>query len=184
MTEVTVFKVVDFEGNEDALITETTTYVEGAAQFTSSYTVKNTSPAPIYFRSIYAGDLYIGGDDYGTGVFESGPPRFIGGQNVETGAIGGFQEAAAPALPWSSFAEGCWNNVSEESEGRCSGASSSDYGIWHEIETTAEEPQTFNETIEPTDVDNAAGVEWDRLRTAGLPGGQEQAFTITNVYRP
>jgi hypothetical protein len=183
-TEVTVFKVVDFEGDEDAVVTETTTYVDGALQFTSSYSVKNTSAATIYFRSIYAGDLYVGGEDYGTGVFESGPQRFVGGQNVETGAIGGFQEAAAPALPWSSFAEGCWNDVYEESEGRCSGANPSDYGIWHEIETTAEEPQTFNETIEPNDVDNAVGVEWDQLLNDGLPAGGEQAFRIINVYRP
>lgn len=183
-TQVTTFKIVDFEGNEDARITETTTYVSGTTQFTSSYSVKNTSTAPIYFRSIYAGDLYVGGGDYGTGVFEPGPQRFIGGQNVETGAIGGFQEAAVPALPWSSYAEGCWNNVSEEFEGRCSGAGPSDSGIWHDVETTAEELQAFNETIEPTNVDNAAGVEWDQLRTTGLPAGDEQAFTIANVYRP
>ena len=183
-TEVTTFKLVDPEGNEDARITETTTYVDGASQFTSSYSVRNTTAVPIYFRSIYAGDLYVGDDDYGTGVLESGPVRFIGGRNVESGAIGGFQEVAEPAPAWSSFAEGCWNDVVEESEGRCSGASASDYGIWHDIETTAEETETFNESIEPTDVDNAVGVEWDQLRSTGLAAGDEQAFTIANVYRP
>jgi len=183
-TEVTVFKLLDYEGNEDALITETTTYVNGATQFTSTYYVKNTTAGPIYFRAIYAGDLYVGGNDFGTGVFEAASPRFVGGQNTASGAVGGFMEGGG--LPWSSFGEGCWHDTSEEdeSEGRCSEASSSDEGIWHTVETTVEEPEAFDESIEPNYVDNAVGVEWDQLREAGLPAGQEQAFTITNVYRP
>jgi hypothetical protein len=89
-------------------------------------------------------------------------------------------------LPWSSFGEGCWHDTSEEdeSEGRCSEASPSDEGIWHTVETTVEAPEAFNESIDPNYVDNAVGVEWDQLREAGLPPGQEQAFKIVNVYRP
>lgn len=183
-TEVTVFKVLDYEGDEDALVTETTTYVEGATQFASTYDVKNTTNAQIYFRAIYAGDLYVGGDDFGTGVFEAGSPRFVGGENITSGAIGGFLEAAE--LPWSSFEEGCWNNTEEEDEveGRCSGAEPLDYGIWQTVETTVEEPQAFNALTEPNYVDNAVGVEWDQLREAGLAAGHEQAFKIINAYRP
>ncbi len=91
------------------MITETTTYVNGAPQFTSTYNVKNTSPSTIYFRAIYAGDLYVNGNDLGTGVFLAGPPRFIGGQNTGSGVIGGFQEVPAPALPWTSFQEAYWD---------------------------------------------------------------------------
>jgi hypothetical protein len=181
-TEVTVFKLFDSEEREDAFVTDTTTYVNGATQFTSTYDVKNTTTGPIYFRAIYAGDLYVGGDDFGPSVFEAGPPRFVGGQNPENGAIGGFLEAGE--LPWSSFEEGCWNATLEETEGRCPGAGPSDGGIWHTVETTAEEPRAFNELTESTAVDNGVGVEWDQLREAGLPAGQEQAFKIVNVYRP
>ena len=139
-TQTTVFKVVDSEEHEDALITETTTYVNGQPEFTSSFDVKNvTNPATkIYFRAMYAGDLYVNGNDYGTGVFLGGPPRFVGGQNTASGVLGGFQEAPAPALPWSSFQEGCWNETAFENEGgvgRCEAASPTDQGIWNDVRT-------------------------------------------------
>ncbi len=181
-TQITVFKLLDSEEREDTVVTETTTYVIGATQFTSTYDVKNTTTGPIYFRAIYAGDLYVGGDDFGPSVFEAGPPRFVGGQSPENGAIGGFLETGE--LPWSSFEEGCWNDTSEETGGRCPGADPSDGGIWHTVETTAEETRAFNELTESMAVDNGVGVEWDQLREVGLPAGHEQAFKITNVYRP
>jgi hypothetical protein len=183
-TQTTVFRVKD-EATEYAQVTETTTYVNGTPQFTSTYDVKNllAKGHKIYFRAIYAGDLYTSGDDFGTGILLSGPPRFIGGLSL--GVIGGFVEAAAPALPWSSFQEGCWNETGGSADeagefGRCVGAVSTDEGIWHDVRSTDEEPRAFNETIEPTEVDNAAGVEWDQLRESGLEGEAEQAFTIIN----
>ena len=182
--ETTVFKVVDSEGQEDALITETTTYVNGQPEFTSSFDVKNVTSKPatkIYFRAMYAGDLYVNGNDYGTGVFLGGPPRFIGGQNTASGVLGGFQEAPVPALPWSSFQEGCWNETAFENEGgRCEGASPTDQGIWNDVRNTVEEPHAFNETFDPAAIDNATGVEWDQLRESGLEAGKEQTFTIVN----
>jgi hypothetical protein len=186
-TQTTVFEVNTAEKNEkhepgSARITETTTYVSGEPQFISTYNVKNLLPVKhkIYFRAIYAGDLYVSGDDFGTGVFLSGPPRFIGGLSL--GVLGGFVEAASPALPWSSFQEGCWNETANESGegGRCVGATATDQGIWHDVRSTVEEPHAFNETIDPSEIDNAAGVEWDQLRETGLEGGAEQAFTIIN----
>jgi hypothetical protein len=161
-TETTVFEVVDSEGNHDALVTETTTYVNGAPQFTSTFDVKNLTKVKLYFRAMYAGDLFVNGSDLGTGVYLAGPPRFIGGQNTNSGILGGFLEAPAPALPWSSFQELPYPNV------------------WETIQTTVGEPHAFNETVEANEVDNAAGVEWDQLRTTGLEAKQEQAFTIIN----
>jgi hypothetical protein len=185
-TQTTVFEVNTSERHEKhesgyALITETTTYVNGEPQFISTFDVKNvTNPATkIYFRAIYAGDLFVNGNDYGSGVLLAGPPKFIGGLNTATGIIGGFVEAGP--LPWSSFQEGCWNEVAVEVEGgRCTGAVPSDQGIWHDVRSTVEAPHAFNETIEPAEIDNAAGVEWDQLRETGLEPGQEQAFTIIN----
>ncbi|HTA05303.1 MAG TPA: Ig-like domain-containing protein [Solirubrobacteraceae bacterium] len=173
LTQTTVFKVVDSGAKEDALVTETTTYVNGAPQFVSTYNVKNTSGSTLYFRAIYAGDLFVNGDDRGVGSFLSGPPRFIGGQNTNSGILGGFIEAGAPALPWSSFQEGYWaNSLGTFSPG--------DEGIWNELETSVEEPRAFNETVEPKELDDGAGVEWDQLRTTGLPSGKEQDFSIIN----
>jgi hypothetical protein len=182
-TQTTVFSVNDEEEPQKvyALITETTTYVNGAPQFTSTYVVKNVTEkagaTKLYFRAIYAGDLYVNGDDFGTGVFLAGPPRFVGGESAASGVLGGFQEAPAPALPWTSFQEGCWN---ETPEGRCEGAAPTDQGIWHDVRSTVEEAHAFNETVDPTLIDNAAGVEWDQLRESGLEPGHEQAFTIVN----
>jgi hypothetical protein len=68
-TQTTVFGVREAEGakTEYARITETTTYVSNTPQFTSTYKVKNllTKGHKIYFRAIYAGDLFVSGDDYG-----------------------------------------------------------------------------------------------------------------------
>jgi hypothetical protein len=186
-TETTVFSVSE-EGSPSkvyALITEKTTYVNGAAQFTSTYTVKNVTEKPatkIYFRAIYAGDLYVNGNDFGTGVFLAGPPRFIGGENAASGVIGGFQEAPSPALPWDAFQEACWSDTAfeDEPEGRCAGAAATDNGIWNDVRTTDEEPHAFNDSFDLAPIDNGAGVEWDKLREEGLAPEAEQAFTIIN----
>jgi hypothetical protein len=178
--QTTVFSIVDFEGAEDARIIERTTYVNGESHFTSSYTVKNTSAGKLFFRAIYAGDLYVGGDDYGVGVLETGNPRFVGGEDPESGHIGGFQEAPAPSPGWSSFQEGCWNDVELEFDERCEGAEGLDTGIWRQVEDSVSETEAFDESIEPTLVDSGVGIEWDQRLSSGLAAGQEQTYTIIN----
>jgi hypothetical protein len=170
-TQTTVFNVEDEAKTIYAVITETTTYVNGAPQFTSTYTVKNNSSSKIYFRAIYAGDLFVNGNDRGIGVFLGGPPRFIGGQNTGSGVIGGFQEVT----PWSAWQEAYWSNP----EG-FPGIASGDNGIWRDVEETDEQLNAFNDTIEPMELDNGAGVEWDQYRTEGLEKGHEASFTIIN----
>jgi hypothetical protein len=161
-SQTTVFKVVDSAKAEDALITETTKYVNGAPQFSSTYTVKNTSGSTLYFRAMYAGDLFVNGADEGTGVFLGGPPRFIGGQNTGTGVLGGLQEEPGPALPWSGYEE-------------------LDYpDVWSKVLDTVKAPAAFNGGIELNNVDNAVGVEWNQFRTAGLASGEEASFSIVN----
>jgi hypothetical protein len=173
-SQTTSFKVID-EGTktEFAQIAEVIEYVNGAAQFTSTYSVKNTSLSTIYFRAMYAGDLYLLGNDFGTGVFLGGPPRFVGGQNPESGALGGLQEVT----PWSAFEEACWN---ETPEGRCPGAAPTDAGNWHNVRSTVEEANAFNNAIDPALIDNGVGVEWDQYREAGLKPGEVATFSIIN----
>jgi hypothetical protein len=126
--------------------------------------------SPIYFRAMYAGDLYVNGSDVGVGVFLGGPPRFIGGQNTASGVIGGFQEAT----PWTSFQEAHWSTPE----------SGTDTGIWHSVETNLEgEKETenaFNGSIEPLELDNGAGVEWGEFRAKSLEPGVSTPFTIVN----
>ena len=167
-SQTTVFDVKP-EGTPEAEITETTTYVNGQPQFTSTYAVKNVSGAKFYFRGLYAGDLYVNGNDVGIGVFGGGPPRFIGGQNTNSGVIGGFVEVT----PWSAWQEAYWDFAEGPSEG--------DNGIWNDVEHAAESETTaFNGHIEPAELDNGAGVEFDQNLTEGLEKGASASFTIIN----
>ena len=161
-SQTTIFSVVDSERKEDARITETTTYVSGAPQFTSSYAVKNTSASRLYFRAIYAGDLFVAGAELGTGVITATSPRFIGGQSAAAGVLGGFVETPPPALPWSSFEELAYPN------------------LWTQIKDSDEEAEVFRGKTDANEVDDAVGVEWDQLRTKGLAPEGEQAFSVVN----
>ncbi len=161
-SQTTIFSVVDSGAKEDARITETTTYVSGAPQFTSSYAVKNTSGSQLYFRAIYAGDLFVNGSELGAGVFLAGPPRFVGGQNTAFGVLGGLQETPSPALPWSSFEELAYPD------------------IWTRIKASDEEAEAFKGKIEAREVDDAVGVEWDQFRTPGLAPEAERVFSVVN----
>lgn len=169
-SEVTTFKAT-VEGNDYALITVTTTYVNGAADFTSTYDVQNvtgqtipgltTAPsATLHFHAIEAGDLYVANSDAGTGVFLGGPPRFIGGQNVLTGTLGGFIEATPE---WSNWQEG--------------GYSSS---IWNAVRKSTAAGPVFDGSIDLSLIDNGAGASWDQYLTTGLPAGQHAQFTVLN----
>jgi hypothetical protein len=171
-SEVTTFKAT-IGGEDYALITVTTTYVNGQPQFTSTYDVENVTgqslpgikPAPsatLHFHAIAAGDLFVADDDHGTGVFLGGPPRFIGGQNNTTGTLGGFIEDTS-ALPWTNFQEGEWDSV-----------------IWEAVRTSATATSVFNETVDPALIDNGAGVSWDQYLKPGLAPGQHATFSIVN----
>jgi hypothetical protein len=185
-TEVTTFKVTDSGTSEDyALITVTTTYVNGEAQFTSTYDVQNitgTSPtsvlkpapsATLYFHAIAAGDLYVANDDHGTGVVLGGPPRFVGGQNPHTGTLGGFIEV--PSSPWSNWQEGYWNGPEAFET-----VIAEDKGIWNAVRTSATASSVFNDTIDPNLIDNGAGVSWDQFLTEGLAPSKHATFSIIN----
>jgi hypothetical protein len=160
--QTTVFKVVDSGAKEDAQITETTTYVNGAPQFSSKYDVKNTSGSPLFFRAMYAGDLYVNGDDHGVGVLLGGPPRFIGGQNASSGVLGGLQEEPLPALAWSSLEELSYP------------------AVWTKVTGTVADEKAFEGKFELENVDNAVGVEWDQFRSTALASGKEASFSIVN----
>ena len=178
--QVTVY---DADGPQSAdtllQVTETTTYVSGSTYFTSYFDVRNMTDrlAPddqnanstIYFRAMYAADVFVGGDDHGVGVFKSAPVRFVGGQNTSSGMIGGFFEQThyldgSRTPGWSSYAEDYWKTP----------------GIWDDVENAADAPQAFADTISSTWFDNGAGVAWDQYYTSGLRPGADARFAIVN----
>ncbi len=145
-------------------VTETTTYVNGATEFTNKWQVTNETGLLVKFRAFAAADFYFEGDDRGTGVFTQGPPRFIGGTNVDTGRSGGFVEVTggvSPSPPWTHYQELAWPD------------------IWDNVIQEAAHPGVhFNDTVEANDVDNAGGVEWDQYETSGLPNGESATFEV------
>jgi hypothetical protein len=191
---VTSFKVTDAASKLDyALVTETTTYVNGEPQFTSSFDVENVTgqsvegltPQPtaetLKFHAIYAGDLFTDGTDFGTGVLLAGPPRFVGGQNSATGVLGGFVEASSPSPQWSNYESGC-ATVVPEPLGACPATSARDGGVWASVRAASAEGPVFDDDIDPNLVDNAVGVSWDDL-SSGLAPGAHVTYAIVNRAR-
>ncbi|MFI4990114.1 MAG: Ig-like domain-containing protein [Solirubrobacterales bacterium] len=190
---ITTFKVSDAakaEKNDYVLIEDTTRYVDGEPQFTSTFDVENVTgesipglstapPTPLKFHAIYAGDLLSGDSDFATGVFSTGPPREIGGVNEAAGAFGGFVEAPAPSPPWSDYQSGCWDVV-PEGEGRCPATSAADGGIWAAVRAAAGEAPVFNDDIDLNPIDNAAGVSWDDHLSKALKPGEHARYAIVN----
>jgi hypothetical protein len=183
--EVTKFKVSN-EEEDFAVVTVTTKYISGQAQFTSTYDVQNiTGMSPsgglkpfnkaeaLSFHALVAGDLFVANDDHGTGVFLGGPPRFVGGQNPNTGTLGGFIEV--PASPWTNWQEGYWDGPVSGSE-----FIPQDEGIWNAVRISpqATGESVFNDTIDPNLMDNGAGVSWDQFLKTGLPAKEHATFTI------
>jgi len=170
-SQVTTFKA-SIEGKDYALVTVTTTYVNGAADFTSKYDVQNVTgqtipgltpfatPSTLHFHAIEAGDLYVASSDAGTGLFLGGPPRFIGGQNVTTGTLGGFIEASPE---WTNYQEGGYFEP-----------------IWEAVNNSTASTPVFDNSIDPNLIDNGIGVSWDQFLAPGLPAGQHAVFSIVN----
>jgi hypothetical protein len=123
-------------------LTQTTTYVNGAQEFRVHWDVQNTSGGTLSFKAITAADFFFEGDDAGTGIFTQGPPRFIGGTNVDSGSSGGFVEAS-PA--WSHYQALDFPTVWSKVEGAAGDANP----VW-------------DDTVLDHPADNAGGVEWDQ----------------------
>ena len=188
---LTSFKVSDPAQpakNDYALIEDTTRYVNGEAQFSSTFDVENVTgesvpglstapPAPLKFHAIYAGDLLTGEGGFGTGVLSLGPPREIGGADEALGTFDGFAEAPPPAPPWSNYQAGCWDVVPEV-EGRCPATSPADGGIWAAVRAAGGEAPVFNDDVDPNAVDDGAGVSWDDHLGKALKPGEHARYTI------
>lgn len=154
-------QVTEYEAS-GVRVTQTTTYVNGTTDFKNKWVVKNETGGTVKFRAFAAADFYFEGNDFGTGVFSSGPPRFIGGTNADSGRSGGFLEVEDGLSP-------LWDHYQELSYP----------DVWTDVIQKAWDPDVgFNDTVNPEEVDNAGGVEWDTYNGKGLKNGASATFEV------
>ena len=155
-----------------ASITQITTYVTGSDLIGVRWDVTNTTSGPIAYKALVGADFYFEGSDEGVGIATSGPPRFLGGANSDTGRSGGFQEVlndgGTAFTPWSEYEEMPWGT--------------SDPGtIWPLIQDAGNDGSpVFDNSIVTQSVDNAGGVEWDGSASVAtaLAAGDTRSYAI------
>jgi hypothetical protein len=149
--------------NRDVAIAEQITYVNGTTDVKVAYAVVNvadTTTATLNVRLYEAADLYVAGNDAGVGFLDPGPPRQVGGINQAAGSSGRLVEQAPPS--WSHYQEGPFGTV---------------FSVVGNTDQTA---QGFNDTIDPTLVDDGVGAQWDFPTLApGVAGAQ----TVSAIWR-
>ncbi len=158
LKQITSYKVATV-----GMVTQTTTYVNGSQEFRVRWDFANESGSAINFKALAAADFFFEGDDAGTGIFTAGPPRFIGGTNLDSGSSGGFVEVTEGGLPaWSAYQALSFPDV------------------WTKVQESASSAgATFDDSVLATAVDNAGGVEWDQDATGtGLAPGATRSFEV------
>jgi hypothetical protein len=142
--------------NGSVRVDERISYVNGTTDVNVHYDVFNdadTGTFGIQARVYEAADLYVSGNDTGVGFFDPGPPRQVGGINAAQGSSGRLVEQT----PWSHYQEGQYGDVFAA----ISGSSLSTQG--------------FNDTVDPTLLDDGAGVQ----RNFDIPGQTTASFDVT-----
>jgi hypothetical protein len=122
---------------------ETVTYVNGTTDVKTDYSVLNFadgSTVVLNVRLYAAGNLDVAGDETGAGFLEPGPPRALGAINQQAGGSARLIEQT-PA--WAHHQEG------------------SAAGVFAAIANTDPAGQGFNDTVDPTIVDNGLGAQWN-----------------------
>jgi hypothetical protein len=147
--------------DQEVVIVEVVTYVNGTTDATVQYLVYNNadgSPNTLHVRLYQAADLYVAGNDTGAAFLDPGPPRQVGGVNQAAGSSGRLVEQTA----WSHYQEGRYGDV---------------FSVVGSSDRTA---QGFNDTTDPSLVDNGVGVQWD---FPNLLRGVANAQTVSVIWR-
>ena len=167
--QVTSYGVSIDSGAADILVvTQTTTYVNGAQQFHLRWDVHNASTNAVHFKALAAADFYFDGSDRGTGIYTDGPPRFVGGTNSDTGNSGGLAEVTGGGLePWSAYQALEFGSDPNQ--------------VWGKVQDAASATgPSFDNTVGGDSMDNAGGTEWDQDATgAGLAVSATRSFELT-----
>ncbi len=129
-------------------VDEQIAYRDGTQTADVQYVLTNVTPdRTLDVRAGLLADLYVAGNDVGTGVLTgTAPNRFVGGRSAG-GVVSGINEVT----PWSAY---------QESE------FTSDHDIFDDFNAGG-----LRNTINPSAVDNMVGVQWN---LPGLAPGQSQ----------
>ena len=149
-----------FNGGDQVSIHQVITYVNGSPSFRAGIDVTNISPDRLDMRISLGADLAGGGSDSGTGVFEPGPPRFVGGFNTTVGAVAGLAEITR----WSHFEEGQYSDVLRRADA---------------------DPREdhLRDVVDPAEVDNGAAAQWDvGTVPPGAPFAVEANWRFTHTF--
>jgi hypothetical protein len=171
LTQVTTYEIGGSMIPEEpccVLIEQTTTYVNGAQQFTVRWDVTNNGGVPLKFKALAAADFFFEGDDAGTGIFTQGPPRFIGGTNADSGNSGGFLEvlgSPSGSQPWSAYQALPFGFGPDQ--------------VWGKVQAAGDSTSaSFDNSVLAEATDNAGGVEWDQAETTPLANGATRSFEL------
>jgi hypothetical protein len=128
-------------GARDIFVGQHISYVNGTTDVSVSYAVLNpgSNDINVDVRLYEAADLYVAGNDTGAAFLDPGSPRQVGGVNQAAGSSGRLVEQT----PWLHYQEGRYGDV---------------FSAVGNSDRTA---QGFNDTIEPTLVDNGVGTQWN-----------------------
>jgi hypothetical protein len=149
-----------FTGGDLVSIHQVISYVNGSPSFRAGLDVTNVSPNPLTTRISLGADLAGGGSDSGTGVFEAGPPRFVGGFNTTVGAVAGLSEITQ----WSHYEEGQYSSVLARAD-------------------ADPREDRLQDRVDPTEVDNGAAAQWDvGTLPPGAPFAVEANWRFTHTF--
>ncbi|MGZ6682365.1 MAG: hypothetical protein ACXVFK_19360 [Solirubrobacteraceae bacterium] len=153
-TLTTIYRTGSVGSNPNIRVTQTLTYVNGSTDVGAQYVVENNSDTQALRVRVYeAGNLNVAGNDSGVGLLDLGNPRQVGGINQSAGGSGRLIELST----WQGYQEANYND------------------LVNVIRTAGPLAAGLSNTVEPTLVDNGAGVQWD---ITNLPNGQSQTFRV------
>ena len=139
-------------------VNEQLAYRDGTQTADAEYTLTNISGQTVDVRAGLLADLYVAGNDVGTGVLTgSAPSRFIGGRS-EGGVVSGLTEIT----PWSAYQESAFT---------------ADHDIFDDFNAGG-----LKNTINPNAVDNMLGVQWNLGALA--PGQAQTVQTSWTLGQP
>jgi hypothetical protein len=135
---------------------EVLTYVNGSTDVGVRFVLQAFDNA-VTGRLYEAADLYVAGDDQGTGFADPGPPFAVGGVNQ---AVGSSVRLIQGAPAWDHYQESFYDSVFQV--------------IKNSTDSSA---PSLSDTVNPSLADNDLGVQWNFANVSSNPQGQ--TFTAT-----
>ncbi len=123
----------------DIQLTQRVEYINGNSY--ASYTFQVSTPSGASWTLFHTADLYTEGNDQGYPYYNSYTGD-IGGRSVISGS--NFYQYFRPLVPATHYEEGQWHT------------------LWDEIGTTSGEGSGYHDTTDPNQVDNMAGLQWNK----------------------